>query len=112
MATTGIEHEPALCDAALTQVFDFLGKRWNGVILGSLQSGPVGFSTLSRSVGGISDSVLSERLTGLSKIGLVIRTVSAGPPVSVAYELSPSGQALMPALAALTNWAKDNLEAP
>ena len=110
MAASGTEHAPALCDAALTQVFEILGKRWNGLILGSLQSGPVSFSTLSRGVVGISDSVLSERLTTLTKLGLVIRTVSSGPPVSVTYELSASGQALMPALASLTEWAKDNLE--
>lgn len=112
MATSRTEHSPALCDAALSAVFEILGKRWNGVILGSLANGAVGFSTLARAIPGISDSVLSERLTGLTKLGLVIRTVSAGPPVSVTYELSPSGLALLPALAGLTEWAKGNLQAP
>jgi DNA-binding HxlR family transcriptional regulator len=104
-----VEHEPRVCDAALSQAFEFLGKRWNGVLLGALVQGPAGFAELKRLVGGISDSVLSERLSGLVAAGLVVRTVDDGPPVAVTYRASESGLALMPALQALTTWAKDNL---
>ena len=52
-------HEPRVCDAALARAFGFLGKRWNGVILGTLISGPAGFSELKRAINGISDSMLS-----------------------------------------------------
>jgi DNA-binding HxlR family transcriptional regulator len=108
VTTSRIDHEPALCDAALSRVFEFLGKRWNGVILGTLTSGPAGFASLARSVTGISDSVLSERLTGLARAGLVNRTVEPGPPVAVTYSLSDSGRALLPALTELTRWAEQN----
>jgi DNA-binding HxlR family transcriptional regulator len=60
-------------------------------------------------VEGISDSVLSERLSGLVAAGLVLRTVQDGPPVAVTYQASDSGLALMPALEALTTWARNNL---
>ena len=30
-------------DASLVRAFDLLGKRWTGVLLGTLSSGPVGF---------------------------------------------------------------------
>ncbi|MDX6203420.1 MAG: hypothetical protein QOJ83_2920 [Frankiales bacterium] len=106
METTAAEHTPGLCDRALSQVFEFLGKRWNGVILGSLVAGPVSFSGLARSVGAISDSVLSERLAGLGEGGLVVRTVCPGPPVAVIYDLSDSGKALIPALTELSHWAE------
>jgi DNA-binding HxlR family transcriptional regulator len=102
-------HEPRLCDAALTRAFQFLGKRWNGVLLATLISGPLGFSQLKRAVAGISDSVLSERLAELGAAGLVERTVTEGPPVTVSYALTPSGQALAPALEELTTWAAENL---
>ena|ERR1700712_1122634 len=108
MTTTGTAHEPALCDAALSRVFGFLGKRWNGVILGTLAAGPMPFSGLARAVGGISDSVLSERLTGLAEAGLVLRTVCPGPPVAVIYQLTDSGRALMPALTLLSQWAEQH----
>ncbi len=105
------EHEPRVCDAALARAFDFLGKRWNGVLLGTLQNGPAGFAELRRAVAGISDSVLSDRLGELTGAGLVVRTVEQGPPVSVSYALTRSGAALLPALTALTEWSAQNLTA-
>ncbi|MGX7681019.1 winged helix-turn-helix transcriptional regulator [Jatrophihabitans sp. DSM 45814] len=104
-------HEPRSCDAALARAFGFLGKRWNGVLLGTLLSGPAGFSELRRAIAGISDSVLSERLSELSKAGLIYRLVDEGPPLAVEYSLTPAGQALLPALNELSVWAAANLPA-
>jgi DNA-binding HxlR family transcriptional regulator len=103
------DHEP--CNAALTRAFGFFGKRWTGVILATLLDGPAGFSELRRAVGGISDSVLSERLAELGRAGLVTRTVSQGPPLAVTYELTTAGQGLRPAMRELTAWASANLPA-
>ncbi|MEX0429674.1 winged helix-turn-helix transcriptional regulator [Nocardioides sp. DS6] len=111
MSTSEIVHEPKACNAALARAFGFLGKRWNGVLLGTLTTGPMGFAELKRAVHGISDSMLSERLAELGAADLVVRRVDAGPPVSVHYELTESGQALLPALEALTTWAENNLPA-
>jgi DNA-binding HxlR family transcriptional regulator len=104
-----VEHSAPMCDKALVHAFGFLGKRWNGVILGSLMEGSASFSELRRAVEGISDSVLSERLSELSGAGLVSRTVDEGPPIAVAYRLTESGTALLPALTELTTWARANL---
>jgi DNA-binding HxlR family transcriptional regulator len=95
-------------DAALARAFAVLGKRWTGVVLGSLRSGPAGFRELSRAIG-VCDSVLSDRLAELVEVGLVARNVVEGPPVSVSYALTPSGEALMPALAQISRWAEDHL---
>ena len=97
------------CDGALARAFGFLGKRWNGIILGTLMEGAASFSELRRAVDGISDSVLSERLTELGGANLVSRTVEAGPPLAVTYALTDSGAALLPALTELTSWARENL---
>lgn len=97
------------CDAALSQVFAILGKRWNGIIVGALSNGPASFSQLARGVTGISDSVLSDRLSGLASTGIVTRVVDSGPPVSVTYALTPAGQALLPAMDELRDWAQDHL---
>jgi DNA-binding HxlR family transcriptional regulator len=104
-----VQHEPRACDAALTRAFEFLGKRWNGVLLATLLNGPATFSELRRSVHGISDSMLSDRLGELCRAGLVRRTVNEGPPVAVDYALTPAGSALLPALHELTTWAAENL---
>ncbi|CCQ15008.1 Transcriptional regulator, HxlR family [Rhodococcus sp. AW25M09] len=109
MSTNQPSHEPRGCDGALATAFGFLGKRWNGILLATLMDGPMGYSYLRRAVGSISDSVLSDRLGELGKAGLVLRTVDEGPPISVQYSLTPSGQALLPSLQALTDWASKNL---
>lgn len=102
-------HEARLCDSSLTRAFGLLGKRWNGVIIGTLANGPAGFSELRRAVNGISDSVLSDRLTELTAASLVLRVVSEGPPVSVEYRLSSAGEALVPSMKSLTLWAEEHL---
>ena len=96
-------------DGALMRAFDLLGKRWTGVVLGTLSGGPTGFRALARAVEGISDSVLSDRLAELTDAGLVTRTVQEGPPLSVTYALTDAGRALLPALAQISRWAEDHL---
>src|SRR5438309_5959507 len=75
-------------DEALVRAFDLLGKRWTGVVLGTLRDRPAGFRALARAVDGISDSMLSDRLSELCDVGLVTRTVTEGPPLSVTYALT------------------------
>ena len=101
----------ARADAALVRAFDLLGRRWTGVLLGTLSGGPAGFRAISRAVEGISDSVLSDRLSELCNVGLATRTVEDGPPISVAYELTDAGRALLPALEQITRWAEEHLPA-
>ena len=96
-------------DAALSRAFEFLGRRWSAAVLGKLADGPIGFRELSRHIDGISDSVLSNRLSSLAAAGLITRSVDAGPPVSVSYTLTEAGQALMPALGQIAVWADQHL---
>jgi len=97
------------CDAALSLAFGLLGKRWNGIILGVLTSGPAGFAELRRGVGAITDSVLSDRLTELVGAGLVERSVTDARPPGVTYGLTKAGSGLVPILEQLAGWAGENL---
>jgi DNA-binding HxlR family transcriptional regulator len=106
---TGVEVVHSRCDAALGHAFEILGKRWNGVILGSLMDSPAGFSEIRRALGGISDSVLADRLAELTASGLVLREVDPGPPVAVRYRLAESGAALVPVLEDLMDWSRAHL---
>jgi DNA-binding HxlR family transcriptional regulator len=106
-----ISHDQCVPAAdALARAFRFLGKRWTAVVLGHLSAGPCGFRELARGVDGVSDSVLSDRLSDLVAGGLVSRTVEPGPPLSVTYALTDSGRALMPALEQVANWAQEHLK--
>jgi DNA-binding HxlR family transcriptional regulator len=104
----GEQSVPA-CDAAITLAFSILGKRWNGVIVDTLGDGPLTFVALRRAVTGISDAVLSDRLSELADAELVVREVEPGPPVSVSYALTAQGQSLVPLLGMLGQWASENL---
>jgi DNA-binding HxlR family transcriptional regulator len=109
MAPNRSPRNPQTCDRHLARAFEFLGKRWNGVLIGTLSVGPASFAELARVVPGISESVLSDRLSELTAAGLVRREVVEGPPVGVVYHVTPAGLALAPALGELARWAHENL---
>jgi DNA-binding HxlR family transcriptional regulator len=96
----------------LSRVMTLLGKRWTGVVLGTLMQGPVHFNDLRRGIPGISDRLLNERLVELAGLGLVDRRVVAGPPLRVQYELTEHGYAIRPAINELTSWAEEHLTPP
>jgi DNA-binding HxlR family transcriptional regulator len=105
------QRECRTSDRALARAFDFLGKRWNGVILGTLAAGPAGYADLRRSLDPITDSVLCDRLAELTAAGLLIREITDTRPPGVSYALSPAGAALGPVLDSLAQWATANLPA-
>ncbi len=107
------EPKPELrCDEALTSVFALLGKRWSGVIIGSLRDRPAGFAEMAAAIPGITEAMLSARLTELQAAGLVSREVQPGPPLATLYSLTKQGEALRPALTALAEWAHTHILAP
>lgn len=99
------------CDAALTSVFAVLGKRWTGLVIGVLLERPARFAEIARAIPGITESMLSARLTELKAAGLITREVIEGPPIASLYRLTPSGEALRMALMALGEWAHAHLGA-
>ena len=103
------EHDVRQCDQSLAVAFGFLGKRWNGMILGTLSTGPAGFADLRRALGSITDSVLSDRLSELAAAGLVSREITDARPPGVNYALTPAGEALTPVLNSLARWASEHL---
>ncbi|WP_103504483.1 helix-turn-helix domain-containing protein [Streptomyces sp. SM14] len=94
----------------LQHVFQVLGKRWTGLLIAALMNGPGGFATLRRSVPGISERMLSDRLTELAELGLVSREVDHGPPLRVQYQLTDAGHGLRPAMQELSRWAEGHLQ--
>jgi DNA-binding HxlR family transcriptional regulator len=93
----------------MTRVFALLGKRWTGLVVSVLMQHPVHFADLRRAIPGISERMLSDRLTELGAAGLVVREVNEGPPLRVSYRLTEAGAALEPALKELGSWAETYL---
>lgn len=100
------ENREIQCDEALTEVFSVLGKRWSGLIVGTLLQRPARFGELARAIDGITESMLSARLSELQDLGLVEREVLEGPPIATVYRLTAAGRDLEPALLSLAKWAE------
>ena len=96
---------PGVC-ARFHEAVELIGARWTGAILQVLMQGPVRYADLRAAVPEISDRMLCERLRALEEADIVVRSVSADPPVRVDYELSDKGRALEPALNAIGRWAE------
>ncbi len=101
-------HEPGVeqVDHGVARAFELLGKRWTGMILAMLLGGPAYFGELRRRVPGVSERMLSDRLTELGSAQLVVREVHDGPPLRVSYRLTETGAALEPAFNELARWAE------
>ncbi|OLF17990.1 HxlR family transcriptional regulator [Actinophytocola xanthii] len=83
---------------------DVLAGRWTPVILAHLKEGVHRYGELRRRMPAVSEKVLTERLRGLERDGLVERTVHDGVPAPVSYRLTEEGRSLAPVLAALYDW--------
>ena len=98
--------------AQFHEAVELIGARWTGAILHVLMRGRTRYADLRSAVPEISDRMLSERLRELEQAGIVVRHVSAEPPVRVDYELTRKGRALEPALEAIGAWAQQWVSAP
>jgi DNA-binding HxlR family transcriptional regulator len=106
------EHGAEACKkvgGGITRVFEQLDKRWTGLIISVPMQRAVHFAELRRAIPGISERMLSDRLTELGAAGLVVREVDEGPPLRVAYRLTEAGAAMEPALKEPALWAEKHL---
>jgi DNA-binding HxlR family transcriptional regulator len=94
------------CCPLYHEAVELVGRRWTGAILRVLMDGPLRFSEIAQTIPELSDRLLSERMKELEARGMVRRTVIAGPPLRVQYELSTMGHELEPALVELQSWAR------
>ena len=73
-----------------------IGDKWKVLILRDLLPGKKRFSELKRSVGGVSQKVLTAQLRDMEQNGLLTRTVYPEVPPRVEYALTPLGHSLKP----------------
>ena len=80
-----------------------IGDKWKILILRDLLPG---FGELKKSIGSVSQKVLTAQLRDMEKSGLLIRTVYAEVPPRVEYSLTELGKSLKPVLDAMQNWGE------
>jgi DNA-binding HxlR family transcriptional regulator len=84
---------------------ELLGERWTLLIVRELMFGPRRFSDLRAGLPGISARVLTERLDGMERAGIVQRTRLASHPSIQVYDLTAWGSLLQEPIKALGRWA-------
>ena len=84
-----------------------IGDKWKVLILRDLMSGTKRFGELKKSIGTVSQQVLTAQLRDMEANGLVHRDVYAEVPPRVEYSLTELGQSLKPILDAMWNWGED-----
>lgn len=85
-----------------------IGDKWSVLVVSRLGERPLRFNELRRSIGGISQRMLTLTLRGLERDGLVTRTVFPTIPPRVDYALTPLGRDLLNPVSALGEWATRN----
>lgn len=84
-----------------------IGDKWKVLILRDLMPGKKRFGELKKSIGSVSQKVLTSQLRDMESSGLVNRKVYAEVPPRVEYSLTELGQSLKPVLDALSDWGED-----
>ncbi len=84
-----------------------IGDKWKVLILRDLMDGKKRFGELKKSIGTVSQKVLTAQLRAMEASGLVSRTVYAEVPPRVEYELTETGYSLNPVLEALRDWGTE-----
>ena len=101
------QHDSTDC-RAVADVLARVGDKWTVMVVAFLSAGPMRFNELRRTIGGISQRMLTLTLRGLERDGLVTRTVTPSIPPRVDYELTELGRTLIVTLGELSDWAIRN----
>ncbi|MDE6923555.1 MAG: helix-turn-helix transcriptional regulator [Oscillospiraceae bacterium] len=103
MAVTLKELPACPVETTLTLISD----KWKVLILRDLMPGTKRFGELRKSIGTVTQKVLTSQLRQMEESGLVIRTVYPEVPPRVEYTLTDLGRSLDPVLDAMRNWGED-----
>lgn len=83
-----------------------LGSKWSVLVLETLhENGTMRFNDIQRSLGDISQRMLTVTLRALEEDGMLTRRVYAEIPPRVEYTLTERGESFMPVLGEVVRWA-------
>lgn len=84
-----------------------ISDKWKVLILRDLLTGTKRFGELKKSIGHVSQKVLTAQLREMENNGLLSRKVYAEVPPRVEYSLTDLGYSLKPILDAMKNWGEE-----
>ena len=84
-----------------------IGDKWKVLSLRDLMNGTMRFGELKKSIGTVSQKVLTAQLRDMEEKGLLTRKVYAEVPPKVEYTLTETGYSLKPVLDAMWAWGAE-----
>ena len=97
----------AACPACPVETtLTLISDKWKVLILRDLMPGTKRFGELKKSIGTVTQQVLTAQLRQMEASGLLTRTVYAEVPPRVEYTLTDLGRSLRPVLDAMEAWGK------
>ena len=105
MNETSAKKELPACPVETT--LTLIGDKWKVLILRDLMPGTKRFGELKRSVGNVSQKVLTAQLRAMEENELVHREVYAEVPPRVEYSLTELGKSLKPILDSMWAWGEE-----
>lgn len=103
-----MKKEMPLCPVEAT--LNVIGDKWKILILRDLIEGTKRFGELKKSIGSISQKVLTQQLRDMEEDGLVNRKAYAEIPPRVEYSLTEIGNSLKPILDSMFLWGQQYKE--
>ena len=97
-------------DCPTRQLLAELADKWVCLVIVALVNGPQRHSELRRRLNGVSQKMLTQTLRAMERDGIVTRTVTAGVPVRVDYELTELGVSLTSVVHAVKLWAEAHMD--
>ena len=101
------ETKAALPACPVETTLTLIGDKWKVLILRDLMPGTKRVGELKKSVGSVSQKVLTAQLRAMEESGLVQRKVYAEVPPRVEYSLTELGRSLKPILDSMWVWGED-----
>lgn len=102
-----MQPEKSLPDCPVEITLTLIGDKWKVLILRDLMPGTKRFGELKKSIGNVSQKVLTAQLRDMEKKGIVTRKVYAEVPPRVEYSLTELGRSLKPILDAMWRWGEE-----
>ena len=87
-----------------------IGNKWKVLIIRDLLTGTKRFGELKKSIGKVSQKVLTTQLRDMEESGLISRKVYAEVPPKEDYSLTELGKSLQPILNAMLQWGTEYKE--
>ncbi len=106
-----IENFTISANCPARNVLDRIGDKWSILIIMILgQNGTMRFNEINKTIGDISQKMLTVTLRTLEADGLVSRQIFPEIPPKVEYKLTDMGISLVPHINNLVGWANENIE--